>query len=581
MKRSALVYTVLCLCMAPYGRSEGDGRRLRLHAVYVTTRDRPALPDYQGRVHRMMQDVQDFYRTEMARNGYGDMTFPLDLDAEGKTRVHLVTLGWDFDPKRRFTPGEIKPAIADAMKADGIDVERSYFVAFYNAYWQDGDVWRYDVVYTGSGNAQRGSVWVSDHELLDPVHFVPDGEGTINDRGHRLTVGQFNVKMIGGVAHELGHGLGLPHNKEQADERAMRGRALMGAGNYTYRQERIGKPTGSFLTRAHAFALSLHPLFTRTPFAASTEQAGEIRELRFDQADGALLVSGRIGPPEGTPGIVLYHDKLPTGVNKDYDAFSFVTRVRRDGTFAASVSQPGPGDYALHLVVYGADGMRRKLSFFHTITGESKADLPALRRDWLWAQTQAAFARKDAGELESLCRKVEELSPDRLSQARRFLEIARRWETFAVPGAIPDDVASIGLSNTRWDTASVGWFVPSFDGVLVPDGTSCEPLRSSSGEVQQGLYAHADACYAYDLGGRWQMLETQYGLQAEHDGSVVFVVTGDGRELFRSALIRLSDGPQSVTLDISGIRRLELITEPGHDGKARDWGIWFEPTLKR
>jgi len=64
-------------------------------------------------------------------------------------------------------------------------------------------------------------------------------------------------------------------------------------------------------------------------------------------------------------------------------------------------------------------------------------------------------------------------------------------------------------------------------------------------------------------------------------GSVVFVVKGDGKELFRSPLIRLADGEVPVDVDLSGIQTLELVTEPGADGKSGDWGIWIAPILVR
>jgi len=61
----------------------------------------------------------------------------------------------------------------------------------------------------------------------------------------------------------------------------------------------------------------------------------------------------------------------------------------------------------------------------------------------------------------------------------------------------------------------------------------------------------------------------------------VFAVKGDGKELFQSSLTRLADGPNDITLDVTDVRRLELVTEPGGDGKSSDWGIWFDPTLQR
>jgi hypothetical protein len=63
-------------------------------------------------------------------------------------------------------------------------------------------------------------------------------------------------------------------------------------------------------------------------------------------------------------------------------------------------------------------------------------------------------------------------------------------------------------------------------------------------------------------------------------GSVVFVVRGDGKELARSPLM---NGPRLLRtkLDVTGIKQLELIVEDGGDGGNSDWGLWIEPTLER
>jgi hypothetical protein len=61
---------------------------------------------------------------------------------------------------------------------------------------------------------------------------------------------------------------------------------------------------------------------------------------------------------------------------------------------------------------------------------------------------------------------------------------------------------------------------------------------------------------------------------------VVFVVRGDGRELFRSKRLG-PDQLERFDLDMTGVRSLELEVEDGGDGNTSDWGTWFEPELTR
>ena len=95
-----------------------------------------------------------------------------------------------------------------------------------------------------------------------------------------------------------------------------------------------------------------------------------------------------------------------------------------------------------------------------------------------------------------------------------------------------------------------------------------------------GLCAHANSSLTTTLDGKWRTLRFGYGLQTGGGGSVVFVVRGDGKELFRSALVRDHDR-HDAELSVDGVKVLELATEDGGDGGTSDHSIWVEPTLTR
>ncbi|HEX7375881.1 MAG TPA: NPCBM/NEW2 domain-containing protein [Pirellulales bacterium] len=82
------------------------------------------------------------------------------------------------------------------------------------------------------------------------------------------------------------------------------------------------------------------------------------------------------------------------------------------------------------------------------------------------------------------------------------------------------------------------------------------------------------------MGKQWQSVITGYGLQDGHDGSVTFVIKGDGQELFRSP--RISDHElREQTVDVKGIDLLELVVEDSGDGNRGDWGVWLNPRVRR
>lgn len=101
------------------------------------------------------------------------------------------------------------------------------------------------------------------------------------------------------------------------------------------------------------------------------------------------------------------------------------------------------------------------------------------------------------------------------------------------------------------------------------------------GEVfASGLYAHAPSRWAFDLGRKWKTLNFGYGLKDGFDGSVVFIILKDGKEAFRSHIVK-EHQVQRSQIDVTDTETLELIVEDGGDGTSRDWGLWLEPVLRR
>lgn len=62
-------------------------------------------------------------------------------------------------------------------------------------------------------------------------------------------------------------------------------------------------------------------------------------------------------------------------------------------------------------------------------------------------------------------------------------------------------------------------------------------------------------------------------------GSAVIIVKGDGKELYRSRVIRGGDKPADIDLDLKGVRMLELISEPTDDGPSGDYVLWISPSV--
>ena len=106
------------------------------------------------------------------------------------------------------------------------------------------------------------------------------------------------------------------------------------------------------------------------------------------------------------------------------------------------------------------------------------------------------------------------------------------------------------------------------------------PMKFGAKQASSRLGAHAPSSATTKLDGKWQTLKFAYGLQDGGAGSVVFVVRGDRKELFRSEIIR-DHVRRDAEVDVEGVKTLELITEDGGDGNRSDHSIWIEPILVR
>lgn len=62
-------------------------------------------------------------------------------------------------------------------------------------------------------------------------------------------------------------------------------------------------------------------------------------------------------------------------------------------------------------------------------------------------------------------------------------------------------------------------------------------------------------------------------------GSVVFKLTGDGKELFNSGKVLSGETPRTVEVNLTGIQLLELIVEDGGDSPSGDHALWIAPEI--
>jgi hypothetical protein len=546
----------------------------RLHVICWRANDRDFASGHRERLDRILTDIQAFYRTEMERHGLGPRTIRLDRGADGRLVVHEVVGAGAFADYEGRDGGRIRDECRPVLRERGIDIDRETIMIFTNlADWDPATLtFRHKSPYYAGGDQRAGTAWQLDSPELD-VTNLPLKEPLIRDAQYgRISLGKHNSIFIGGIAHELGHALGLPHCCERDDE-AARGTALMGSGNRTYGDDRRGEGRGTFLTLAHALRLASHPQFSGSVKGMRAETRAEITDLepRLAADRRSFTVRGRVTSPVPVYAIVGYLD--PEG-HDDYDARTVTAVPDADGRFELACTPLVAGKAgSLRIVACHANGATSQRAVPYTVAKDGTVGLEALTLSLTLAPFCAAVSRRDHAAAEAM---RDAFPAD--SRARRLatsiLAGVRRSPGPPLPQATDSDDLGFPLSHLEPIEAEVGWLKPAYDHLPRPDA-----LLAVGGRVfETGIYAHAPAIHRYRLDGRWARLSGGCGLP-DGGGSVVFVIRGDGRELFRSPTLR-PGGLASYDVDLAGVAILELATEDGGDGKAADWGVWLAPTLR-
>lgn len=551
------------------------GSKAPLLIAYFVPSDRAPIAGYADRLDRVMIEVQGFYRKGMEAAGYGPLTFDLPRDKAGNLEIQAVRGKEPMHAYGREDSSKVRAEVAAALEEKGVQVNDRTLVIFEALLeWRDGRAIEVGP-YVGSGGHLAGTAWVYDDPLMDPRQLGSKNPGGYY--GGPCTVGAFNSHYIGGVAHELGHALGLPH---VAGPRSNPRHSLMGDGNHTYGEELRGEGAGTYLHPASAMLLvKCHP-FAGEIEGARLPAACELKSMEGSFSDGQLILAGQLECQPPAFGLIAYNDSL--NIQGDYDAKGWTSAVDSSGRFRLAMGELEPGPYELRLGVCHANGFVSSFSFEYTVNPLGTPDLkPFSPVVFLLKRAVAAYGRRDTKQVETLTGEIVKRTPE----AEELVHQARHLRTLLRPSApqslaaVPADQKRVGISGLQFVEQSVGWGWPLRDQVLMEGASTCF-LQVDGRFHDRGLFAHAPSKYVLDLQDGWKRFTSGYGLQDGHSGSVIFVLRGNGRELFRSERV-IDHRLHSMDLDVSGINRLELMVEDAGDGGNSDWGVWIAPTLKR
>ncbi len=562
---------------------EATGAVLRL--VYFHAADREPLPEYVARLERVMTDISGFYRDELdGRFGVKTGGLPLERK-EGKLVIHLVR---GQHPAAHYqhesgdeTWGEVRKALAGVFAP-----EREHVLILYGLCERAPDGrFIFTSPYYGAGwsDQRRGLCHAADCDLLDPALLTQKDQPFVFTEHYyprmEMTVAKFNSWYLGGLAHELGHGLGFPHDNGGPNEAP--GVALMGGGNLHYRENLWGGRTPSYLSLATALRFAAHPLITQSDKGRWQLAQAQLEDLTASAEKGILRLGGRVRAD--LPPCALIASVWPTTDRTDHGAMTFCAAVDDDGKFSVEITNLNAPSWHLKLGCLLANGAEWNRTFSFRCNARGEPDAAEFVAASTLEEAEQTLMRDPARAAKLLTAEAIAAAPT--EEARRRLRLLR---TMSEPEPEPVDLANSAatralLSDARWTKAEVGWGKVARNRYWFNEGAWEGMLLKLNGTVfAKGLYAHAKSAFIFPLGGKWKTFTATIGLRdgAADQGSAIFRVSGDGKELFRSKLLRPGQ-METVRLPIPGIEQLELHAEGGEGHNHNSWAIWADPVVEK
>ncbi|MDE5422147.1 discoidin domain-containing protein [Ancylomarina sp. DW003] len=324
-------------------------KEYNLNVVYFIPTDVEERKESHRRLSEILLHGQEFYKNNMQGYGFGNKTFNMLVD-QSKDRVKIIYLNGKYPTLNYPYEGGGAKVIeeVDAYFAANAGEKNSEHTLILTPVVDHDNP---DVPFYGWGRY----CFALDYTEMDVKYF-----GKNSKRGNDAT------KYIGGLLHELGHGLNLPHNKEKLSETVIKskGTALMGSGNYTY-----GK-TPTFLTEASCAILNNCQVISDYEDVFYTSVSLQINNISASYNNGQLNISGAFTTDESVNYVCFYND--PATDNADYDAVSWASPVIGGNTFNISMPidelhQKENTPYVLRLRFCHANGEISKFSYSYRL----------------------------------------------------------------------------------------------------------------------------------------------------------------------------------------------------------------------
>ena len=294
-----------------------------LNVVYFVPKDVAKPADYHRRISEILLSAQEFVRKEMIRNGYADKTFGLLTD-KSKGRIKLIEI----------TGSQGKSAYPYNGGANAIRADIDNYQSTHQSEFTGDHCLVITAATTYDANGEPGGVPF--YGLGKYCYALDYADQDIKYLGTSGTLGDRATKWIGGMVHELGHGLNLPHDRQKVISENSLGMSLMWAGNFTWGNA----PT--FLTNADCAVLNVNQIFSKvaTNFYGQVDAAVLRINATFNAAKQAIILKGKFTSSVPVTDVLYFNDPNVNNEGPGGDYNSIAWRSKPIGTDSFYVEMP-------------------------------------------------------------------------------------------------------------------------------------------------------------------------------------------------------------------------------------------------
>jgi alpha-galactosidase len=136
---------------------------------------------------------------------------------------------------------------------------------------------------------------------------------------------------------------------------------------------------------------------------------------------------------------------------------------------------------------------------------------------------------------------------------------------------------SVRLDELDLTAMTAGWGQPQKN-----QSVSQTPLAISGEKFDHGVGTHAESKVMLQLDGKSKLFTAKVGVDddaGDASASVEFIILGDGHELWRSGVCKLGDKPHDCSVNLDGIKSLDLMVDPTGNGINYDHADWADATF--